>query len=84
MPRYPKNHVDVEYYAPGRKRRVSGSTVATSLFLTIIHEENPTLSIAQIRALISDRDLYLRNPDAEKVLDDYIAAGYGDLVPNWR
>lgn len=36
MPRYPKNHKDVEYYVRGRKRRVSGSTVATERFLVMV------------------------------------------------
>lgn len=84
MPRYTKNYVDVEYYAPGRKKRVSGSTVATELFLVYVHEENPDLSFKQLKALIGNRQLFIKNPDAERVLDDYIKAGYGDYVPEWR
>ncbi len=37
MPKYPKGHADVEYYAPGRKRRVAGSTASTNAFLVIVH-----------------------------------------------
>ena len=41
MPKYPKNHKDVEYRVPGRKSRVAGSTKATSDFLAAVHEEHP-------------------------------------------
>jgi len=37
MPKYPKNYKDVEYYVPGRKRRIAGSTKAASDFLAIVH-----------------------------------------------
>lgn len=84
MSRYPKNHKDVEYLVPGRKRRVAGSTRATSDFLAIVHEENPTATISQLHALITDKTRFLRNPEAVQVLEDHIAAGYGDHIPNWR
>lgn len=35
MPKYPKNYKDVEYFVPGRKRRVAGSTKAVSDFLSL-------------------------------------------------
>lgn len=54
MPKHPKNYKDVEYFIPGRKRRIAGSTRAVSDFLSIIHEDYPTLTIKQIRELISD------------------------------
>lgn len=84
MPRYPKNYADVEYYVPGRKRRVAGSTVATSLFLAIVHEENPTATIAQLYEIITDKTRYIREPEAVAVLEAHIAAGYGGHIPNWR
>lgn len=84
MPRYPKNCKDVEYYVPGRKRRIAGSTKATSDFLAIVHEENPTATIAQLREIITDKTRYIRKPEAVTVLAAHIAAGYGDHVPNWR
>lgn len=84
MPRYPKNYADVEYYVPDRKRRVAGSTVATSLFLAIVHEENPTATIAQLYEIITDKTRYIREPEAVAVLEAHIAAGYGGHIPNWR
>ena len=84
MPRYPKNYKDVEYFVPGRKRRIAGSTVATRDFLAIVHEEHPTATIAQLRAIITDKTQYIRNPEAVEVLAVHIAAGYGDRIPDWR
>jgi len=84
MPRYPKNHKDVEYFVPGRKHRVAGSTRATSDFLAIVHEEHPTATIAQLREIITDKTRYIREPEAVEVLAAHIAAGYGDRIPDWR
>lgn len=84
MPKHPKNYKDVEYFIPGRKRRIAGSTRAVSDFLSIIHEDYPTLTIKQIRELISDCTLYIPDPEAIAVLDAHIEAGYGDHIPNWR
>lgn len=84
MPRYPKNYKDVEYFVPGRKRRIAGSTRATSDFLAIVHEEHPTATIAQLREIITDKTKYIREPEAVAVLGAHIAAGYGDHVPDWR
>lgn len=84
MPKYPKNHMDVEYYVPGRKRRVTGSTLATFNFLTLVHEDNPTLTISQLRALITDKTKFILDPEAVAVLDAHIKAGYGDHIPPWK
>lgn len=84
MPRYPKNHKDVEYYPPGRKRRIAGSTKATSDFLALVHADYPTATISQLRALLTDRSRYIFEPEAVAVLDTYIAKGYGDHVPNFK
>ena len=84
MPIYPKNHKDVEYFVPGRKRRIAGSTKATSDFLVMVHEDNPTFTIQQLKELITNRTLYILMPDAVEVLDAYIKLGYGDYIPNWR
>ncbi len=84
MPKYPKNYKDVEYYVSGRKRRVSSSTKAVSDFLAIVHEENPTFTIRQLRDLLTDRSRYIPDHEAIGVLDAHIKAGYGDHVPNWR
>jgi len=84
MPKFPKNHKDVEYFVSGRKKRVAGSTQATSDFLAIVHEENPTFTIYQLHALITDRSCYIFSPEAVEVLDAHIKAGYGDLIPTWK
>lgn len=84
MPRYPKNHADVEYYVPGRKRRVAGSTKATSDFLALTHEEHPTATISELREIITDKTKFIIDPDAVAVLDAHIKAGCGGRVPNWR
>lgn len=84
MPKFSKNHKDVEYFVSGRKRRVAGSTRATSDFLAIVHEENPTFTIYQLRTLITDRSRYIFSPEAVEVLDAHIKAGYGDLIPTWK
>lgn len=84
MPKYPKSHKDVEYYAPGRKRRITGSTRATSDFLALVHADYPNATILQLRALLTDRSRYILEPEAVAVLDAYIAKGYGDHVPNFK
>lgn len=84
MPKYPKNHQDAAYYVPGKKRKVAGSTTAIRDFLAIIHEDNPALTVAQLRALLLDRDKYIFSPGAIAVLDAHIKAGYGDWIPAWR
>lgn len=82
MPKYPKNHKDVKYYVPRRKTALTGSTKATSDFLAILHEENPDLTISQLRQLLTDK--YIVSPEALAVLDVHIKAGYGDTIPPWR
>lgn len=84
MPKYPKNHKDVEYFVPGRKRRVAGSTKATNDLLVMVHETYPTFTIAQLREIMSDRRKYVIFPEALEVLDAHIKLGYGDCVPDWR
>lgn len=84
MPRYPKNFKDVEYYVPGRKRRVAGSTKATSDFLALVHQDHPAATISQLREIITDRTQYVFFPEALEVLEAHIKAGYGNRIPNWR
>lgn len=84
MPKYPRNHKDVEYYVRGRKRRVAGSTKATSDFLAAVHEEHPASTIVELRAIITDRSRYILEPEAVAVLDAHIKAGYGGKIPEWR
>lgn len=83
MGRY-KFGLGTDYHVPGRKRRVAESTVATSRFLAIVHEDNPTATISQIREIITDKTKYIIDPEAVAVLDAHIQAGYGDYIPNWR
>lgn len=84
MPRYPKNFKDVEYYVPGRKRRVAGSTKATSDFLALVHKDHPNATISDLREIITDRTRYIFFPEALEVLEAHIKAGYGNRIPNWR
>lgn len=84
MPKYPRNRADVEYYISGQKRRVAGSTKATSDFLVLVHQQNPTTTISQLHAIIIDRSQRLPNPEAIGVLEAHISAGYGDYIPDWR
>lgn len=84
MPKFPKNHKDIEYYVPRRKKRIAGSTQSTSDFLAIVHMDNPTFTIRQLRELITDRTRYILYPEAVEVLDAHIKAGYGDHIPTWR
>lgn len=86
-----KTKGDVVFYAPPLKpnvkcrfKIVTWSTTATSIFLGIIHEQNPDLTIIQLYELISDREKFLRNVEALKVLQDHIDKGYGGCVPNWK
>ena len=75
MPRYPKNYKDVEYFVPGRKRRIAGSTVATRDFLAIVHEEHPTATIAQLRAIITR---IWQNAKADEYTNRIIHEGFGE------
>lgn len=84
MPKYPKSFVSVEYYVPGRKRRVAGSTQATSDFLAMIHQEQPSATISQLREMVADKSKYVIGPAALAVLDAHIKAGYGAYIPEWR
>lgn len=84
MPKYPKNHKDVEYYVPGRKRRIAGSTKSTSDFLALLHRDHPQFTIFQLREIITDGTIFVLNPEAVSVLNDHIVAGYGDYIPDWR
>lgn len=73
-----------DYHVPGRKRPVAESTVATGYFLAIVHQDNPTATISQLREIITDKTKFITDPEAVSVLDAHIKAGYGDHIPNWR
>jgi hypothetical protein len=80
---------DVKYYVPDRKAKygrkiVAGSTKATNDLLVIVHEEYPTFTIKQLKALLTDRTQFIYNPEAVAVLDAHIKAGHGDRIPNWK
>jgi hypothetical protein len=84
MPKYPRNCKDVEYCVRGRKRRVAGSTKATSDFLAAVHEEHSAATITELRTIITDKSRYILEPEAVAVLDAHIKAGYGGHIPDWR
>lgn len=89
MPKYPKNFTDVSFYThrlskSGRRKKIAGSTKAVSDFLVVVHEDNPTLNISELRNLITNKSLFLPCPDAVTVLNAYIKAGEGDIIPYWR
>ena len=70
---------DVDYYLPNRKRNsraIAHSTVSTNDFIKILAEDGSTFK--QCRNKIGTQ--FLRDPEAEIVLDAYIAKGYGDYV----
>lgn len=73
-----------DYHVPGRKRPVAESTVVTGYFLAIVHQDNPTATISQLREIITDKTRFTTEPEAVAVLDAHIKAGYGDYIPNWR
>lgn len=89
MPKYSKNFQDASYWiktnnksAKGYKK-ITGSTTATCKFLAIVHEDNPDMTIAQLKRLLLDKTKFIYNPEAIAVLDAHIKAGYGDRVPQW-
>ena len=53
-------------------------------FLALIHEENPELTIQQLKELITDRSWYIINMKAVEVLDAHINSGYGDIILLWK
>ena len=57
-----KYSLGTDYYVPGRKRPVAESTVATGQFLEIVHQDNPTATISQIREIITDKTRYIICP----------------------
>lgn len=78
MSRRHRRH-DVDYYPPNRKpktRAIAHSTIATCDFIEILAEDGSTFK--QCRDKIGTQ--FLRDPEAENVLDAYIAKGFGDYV----
>lgn len=96
MPRYPKGQSDAEYYVRLKKprkrkdgrvcwyKKVAGSTTSTSKFLALVHLDHPDKTVAELRAMLCDPAQFVYAPEAVAVLDAHIAAGYADMVPNWR
>lgn len=80
---------DVCYYAPSNKKGkrlmcIAWSTTATSHFLGIVHEDYPDYTVRQLYELLSDKSQFLSNPEALRVLREYIDKGYEDVVPNFK
>lgn len=78
-----KKPIGAAFYMIKRKKPIAESTSATSRFLAIVCEQNPTLTIQEIRDLITDKTQYIYNPEAVAVLDKHIEKGYGKCIPNW-
>lgn len=68
------NSHDVEWHTPNQKTPVAYSTVATSDMIEVLSEDNPTATIKEIKNLIN------YDPEAKRVLQQYIEAGYGDDI----
>lgn len=78
MSRRHRRH-DVDYYLPNRKpksRAIAHSTVATNDFIELLAEDGSTFK--QCRDKIGTQ--FILEPDAERVLDAYIAKGFGDYA----
>ncbi len=75
---------DVVYYVPKRKKPITGSTIATSIFLTALHEKYPKLTIKQFYCLLNDRSMCIYDKESINILAVHIKLGYGDCVPNWK
>ncbi len=67
---------DVQWAVPGQKMPIAYSTTATSDTISVLADENPTATISELQGLIH------YNPEAKKVLQQYIDAGYGNQVAN--
>lgn len=83
MARKHKVGLGAAFYVPKKKKRFTEATSATARFLGIVCEENPELTIQEIRDLITDKTQYIYNPEAVVVLDAYIEKGYGKYIPRW-
>jgi hypothetical protein len=83
MARKHKTGLGAAFYVPKKKKRFMEATSATARFLGIVCEENPELTIQEIRDLITDKTQYIYNPEAVAVLDAHIKKGYGKCIPNW-
>ena len=83
MARKHKAGLGAAFYVPKKKKRFMEATSATARFLGIVCEENHTLTIQEIRDLITDKTQYVYNPEAVAVLDAHIKKGYGKCIPNW-
>lgn len=79
--RYGKGYL---FYADRKKKPIAESTEATNDFLVMVHETHPDATVMQLKELITNRNKFILNPEAVKVLDAYIEAGEGDKVPRWR
>ena len=76
-PRPPKGwySADVDWRIPGKKKPIAYSTIATRDWINEIMEDGMT--ILELRRRL---DNFIRDEDAEKVLDEYIKRGFGDWI----
>lgn len=68
------NSHDVEWHTPNQKAPIAYSTVAASDLIEVLSDDNPTATIKEIKNLIN------YDPEAKRVLQQYIEAGYGDDI----
>jgi hypothetical protein len=66
---------DVGWICPGRKKPIAYSTIATRDWINEIMEDGMT--ILELRRRLND---FIRDEEAEKVLDEYIKRGFGDWI----
>lgn len=67
---------DAEWLLPGRKTPIAYSTLATKYSIEVMADEYPMLTIHQLREKLP------YDPEARKVLQQYIDAGHGNQVAN--
>ncbi len=77
MPRYPKvpkgwTARDIEWHVPNRKRPIAYSTQAANNLIVTLSQSGRT--IQEVRNMIR------YDSEAQKVLDAYIAKGYGETI----
>ena len=68
-------YTDVAWGLPGKKKSIAYSTIATRDWINEIMEDGMT--IIELRRRLDD---FIRDEEAEKVLDEYIKRGFGNWI----
>ena len=81
-----KCRYDYEFFLHKKKRKtpIFGTTAATSDFLVIVSQNNPEMTISELRELLTDRSKCIPSPEAIVCFDAYIKHGEGDVIPRWK